>query len=93
MFLFKTTFDFDDVLRMQPGQDNTVSHELIDLAWDLWAKVQPATFQEHDESAYATIEAGQMGYIVTIQTAVMCDRDTYMLYGRYLHSQQTEKEG
>lgn len=71
--LFETTFSFDEVLTIQTSHHNAVSHELTDLAWDRWVKAQPAAFKKYDESAYATVEAGPAGYIVTIQiyTAIM----------------------
>ena len=84
MLLFETTFSFDEVLTIRPDEDNTVSYKLIDLAWDRWAAIQPATFKQHEENACATIKNGLDGYTVTIETIVTCDRETYMLYGRYL---------
>ncbi len=88
MILFETAFGLEEVLEMRPGPDNTVSHELIDKAWDRWAEAQPAKFQEHDENAYARVEVGQTTYIVTIEAIAICDRDTFQLYGRYLTSHQ-----
>ena len=67
MILYETIFTFDEVLKMQPGGDNQVSHELLDLAWDRWASAQPAAFEQHDENAYGTIEISSWGYAVTIQ--------------------------
>lgn len=88
MILFETTFGFEEVLKMHPGPDNLVSHELVDLAWDRWHSADLETFKQHDENAYATVSVGPTGYVVTIEAVAICDRDTYQLYGRYLTSHQ-----
>ena len=67
MILYETTFSFKDVLQLQPGGDNTVSHELVDQAWLQWASRAPAVYVKYDEVAQATVEIGPTGYIVIIE--------------------------
>ena len=85
MFLFETTFGLDEVLRMHPGKDNDVRQKLVDLAWDRWCSADPEEFKKYDDVAYATVKIEFDEFVVTIEFVPTCDRETYMLYGRYLH--------
>ncbi|HUT15492.1 MAG TPA: hypothetical protein VMY98_04530 [Anaerolineae bacterium] len=67
MKLFETRFSFADVLTIQPGKDDAVSHALTDLAWHQWHEAQPRAFQQYEENAYVTIDNDTTGYVATIQ--------------------------
>jgi len=67
MILYSTTFNFGEVLQMQPGGDNMVRHELVDQAWLRWAYEDPAGHAKYDEVAQGTIEIGATGYTVAIE--------------------------
>lgn len=67
MILHSTTFSFDEVLQMRPGDGHQVSRELIDQAWRQWISKDRATYNKYSLFAYATIEVTKLGYTVTTQ--------------------------